>query len=223
MNKVAVNEAVPIINRLCANLLTCVDNRTGNPAFVARTAIGELLAQAPQFCWYNSIGQALNTCFGLVRLAGCTIGQMEGVRRELAAEATVSLGATLIRDFGIQMALAQEAKIIVAMTFSSREDVDALLASIQQPFADAEEIAADSYDPMVYRGLVELHAAIVNYLVQTARPLPTMLTYQFAAPLPSLVISHRLYGDASRYDEVRDENKIVHPAFCPVIGRALSA
>ena len=50
-----------------------------------------------------------------------------------------------------------------------------------------------------------------------------MIGYQFAEVLPTLVISYRLYGDASRADEVRDENEIVHPAFCPTIGQALSA
>jgi prophage DNA circulation protein len=50
-----------------------------------------------------------------------------------------------------------------------------------------------------------------------------MTSYQFAVPLPSLVIAHRLYQDASRADQIRAENKVVHPAFCPPLGVALSA
>jgi prophage DNA circulation protein len=41
--------------------------------------------------------------------------------------------------------------------------------------------------------------------------------------MPSVALAHRLYADASRADELRNENKIVHPAFCLRDGRALSA
>jgi prophage DNA circulation protein len=61
------------------------------------------------------------------------------------------------------------------------------------------------------------------HLVETARPLPRMLNYRFYLTMPNVVMAHRLYADASRADELRNENKIVHPAFCPRQGRALSA
>jgi prophage DNA circulation protein len=50
-----------------------------------------------------------------------------------------------------------------------------------------------------------------------------MLNYRFNQPLPTLVMAYRLYADASRGDELRYENAIVHPAFPPMMGRALSA
>jgi prophage DNA circulation protein len=78
-------------------------------------------------------------------------------------------------------------------------------------------------DQSDYKAIVSLRAAIVNHLVATARPLPSLLSYWFGTPLPSLVISQRLYGDASRYDEIREENKVIHPAFCPQSGVALSS
>jgi prophage DNA circulation protein len=148
---------------------------------------------------------------------------METVRLALVAENPQSLGATMIRDRSIHLAFAQEGKIISTMVFTSRQDVDALIQAIQIPFNESEEVTADTMSGADYIALIELRAAIVDYLVSTARPLPSMLTYQFAQSLPSLIISQRLYGDASRYDEIRQENKVVHPAFCPLIGQALSA
>ncbi|MGY4403938.1 hypothetical protein [Bradyrhizobium sp. USDA 3315] len=109
------------------------------------------------------------------------------------------------------------------MSFVSRQDVVAIKNGLQQPFADAEEIAADDMDSMSCQALVRLHAAITNHLIETARPLPRMLKHRFADVLPILVLAYRLYDDASRADEVRDENKIVHPAFSPITGQALSA
>jgi prophage DNA circulation protein len=41
--------------------------------------------------------------------------------------------------------------------------------------------------------------------------------------MPTLVMAYRLYADASRGDELRAENKVVHPAFSPAAGLALSA
>ena len=50
-----------------------------------------------------------------------------------------------------------------------------------------------------------------------------MLNFVFAASLPTLVAAYKLYADASRADELRDQNKVVHPAFMLPTGRALSA
>ena len=108
-------------------------------------------------------------------------------------------------------------------TYISRQDVETVKASLRQPFNDAEEIAADDMDQAAFAALIALDAAVTNFLVTTARPLPRMIGYRFAASLPSLVLAYRLYQDASRADQLVQENKVVHPAFCPAIGLALSA
>jgi prophage DNA circulation protein len=222
MEKPDAVEAEQILQRLLMNLLGAILDK-GQPGILAKVIIGFTSANALSLLYYDQVWQPLDSCFDRVRQAGAMLPQMEKVRVLLDAEAPKTLGATLLRDLGIQLALAQQGKIISTMTFRSRQDVDDLLLAIQAPFEKAEEIAADTMDPMVYRNLVALRAAVVNHLVSTARPLPSMLSYQFAKVLPSLVISQRLYGDASRYDEIRNENKVVHPAFCPPSGEALSS
>jgi hypothetical protein len=222
MERPDAKEATGVVQRTLDNLLKIIPNK-GVDGAIARARIGDVRAQAYLLLRNDALGPPLDECFDLVRQNGATWPQMEGVRAQLMLEAPQTLGATLTRDYSIQLALAQQGKIIAATTFTSRQDVDQLIAQIQLPFQDAEEIAADTMDdPMTYRELVRLHAAIVNHLVQTALPLPLMLTYQFASTLPSIIISHKLYADASRYDEIRKQNKIVHPAFCPLIGQALA-
>jgi prophage DNA circulation protein len=108
------------------------------------------------------------------------------------------------------------------MTFVSRQQIEAMKAQLLQPFQDCEEIAADEMDQMTFQSLIMLHGAITAHLVATALPLPRLLNYQFFEPLPTLVMAYKLYADASRADELRDENRIVHPAFCPLLGTALS-
>ena len=100
--------------------------------------------------------------------------------------------------------------------------MDRVRAKIHPAFDQAEEVAADEMVLAVYRALVSLHAAVTFHLYQTARPLPQMLNYRFASPRPTLILSQRLYYTAARADELREENKVVHPAFASREGRALS-
>jgi prophage DNA circulation protein len=37
-----------------------------------------------------------------------------------------------------------------------------------------------------------------------------------------LVAAYKLYADASRADDLREQNQVVHPAFMPPTGYALS-
>jgi prophage DNA circulation protein len=50
-----------------------------------------------------------------------------------------------------------------------------------------------------------------------------MVQFAFGGSMPTLVMAQRLYADASRADELRDENKVVHPAFMLPTGMALSS
>ena len=222
MQQVDAQEANEIVQRALANLSVCIP-QAGVAGSSARTAIGDLKANAYALLRQDAIGPPLQECFDLAVQAGCSLPQLAWILREVELEDPATLGGTLIKNSCIQLALSFGSDIITGMTFVSRQDVDALLQLIRSPFDDAEEIAADNMDQMVYQGLIGLRAALVNFLVTTARPLPRMVNYQFAAVLPTLVIAYRLYADAGRADELRAENKIVHPAFCPPFGRALSS
>ena len=222
MKRADANEAALLVDRMLVNLVATVPAK-GRAGSDARTAIGDTRANAFNLCVADALGPPLIRCFTSARLAGASLEQIEVVRQGVAAEATTTLGGALVKNAGIRLCLATQARIIAAMTFVSRQDVDALKQQLQQPFQDAEEIAADDMDQATFAGLIALHGAITNHLVATARPLPRMLDFQFHEPLPSLVMAYRLYDDAARADELRDENKVVHPAFCPQTGRALSA
>jgi prophage DNA circulation protein len=222
MNRFDVQEAGPIVLRLLDNLMKCIPT-SGVGGSKARTAIGDTTANVTSLLATDALGPPLANCFSLVQQAGATQAQLNQVRVAVEAETPVTLGGTMVQNVCIYFCLATEATVIAGMTFVSRQDVDALKALMRQPFNDAEEIAADDMDQATFAALIKLDASITNYLVTTARPLPRMIGYQFTAPLPSLVVAYRLYQDASRADQVVAENKVVHPAFCPPSGVALSA
>lgn len=216
-------EANTIVQGVLKNLSTCIP-QSGAVGVQARTAIGDLQANAFVLLRQDAIGPSLQNCFDLVVQTGATQPQIDWVRQEAEGITTpITVGGTLMQNSCINFCLAAQADIISAMTFTSYQDVIAVIENLRTPFGDAIEIAADEMDQMTFQALLALAANLTNYLITTARPLPRLVTYQFASVLPTLVIAYRLYADASRCDQVRQENKIIHPAFCPLNGVALSS
>jgi prophage DNA circulation protein len=222
MDAKGAKEAAPLMQRALGNLLRVVPVQ-GRAGSDLRTACGALSANAEVLLRADATGPPLAKCFDLARTAGATQPQLAIVRNATIAETPRQLGAVITKGAIVNLCLASEGRVISTMTFTSRADVSALQADINRVFAVWEEDAADAMDQMTYQALVGLQAAIIAFLVETARPLPRMVSFQFAAVTPTLVTAMRLYADAGRADELRDENKVVHPAFMPPTGRGLSA
>jgi hypothetical protein len=221
MYRADVNEAVPICQRVLSYALTTVNTR-GRSGSDVRTAIGAFIANAPTLLRNDLAGPPLADIFDKLQLAGVTLPQLAAIGAQAELEAPVTVGALLIKNSLIHFTYATEGVVLANVTFTSRDDVAYVKQQMNDAFAVMEEVAADDMDQMMFQALIRLHAAIMFFLVETARPLPQMLNFQFAMAMPTLIIAYRLYADASRADELRAENKVVHPAFAPRIGRALS-
>jgi prophage DNA circulation protein len=188
-----------------------------------RRAVGDFIVHSERLIQLDQAGPPLADCYEKARLVGVTQKQLAGARAIINKEETVLLGATLIKQACINFCLITEAIIIADMTFVCRQDVEALKLQMNAAFAASEEVAADDMDQMTYRALVQLHAAVTFHLIETARPLPRLIPFEFSWPMPTLQMAHRLYDNAARCDELRAENRVVHPAFAPRMGLALSA
>jgi prophage DNA circulation protein len=221
MFKADAEEAAPVVNTTLDALLIWAPTR-GRSGSDLRSAIGDIKADVQQLLQNDLIGPPLVECFDLARATGINLAQMDHVRAVAAAQTVMLPGAITIKDSLIELALAAEGQLIADMTFVSRQDVELTKANINAAFAPVEEEVADLMDAMTYRALISLHAAITFHLYETARPLPQMLNFQFGTSLPTLIIAQKLYADAGRADELRQENKVVHPAFERPTGRALS-
>jgi hypothetical protein len=222
MKKVFLPETKALLATMLDALLATAAASVGQDGSELRRVIGDTSANADTLLLGGTISASLSLCFETARLAGASLSAMGSVRQIIMAEAPVSSPAIGLRSAGLVYCLAQEAKIITALTFTSRQDVDDLVQRINVAYDDAETEAADDMSSDIYRALIALHASVVHHLVETARPLPQMIDYALAAPLPTLVLAQMLYAEPSRADELRDENKVVHPAFPPVAGKALS-
>lgn len=222
MNRENALEAAPIVEATLNTLLQWAPTR-GLEGADLRSAVNDIKGRMMQLLQGDALGDPVANCFDLAYQTGISLAQTEQVRRVANSYNPVLLGALMIRDSLIQFALVTQSRIIAFMTFVSREDVDKVKAMFSESFDVVEESLADRMDAMTYRSVIELHAAISFFLVETARPLPRMLNYRFNQHLPTLVMAQRLYYDASRADELLKENKIVHPAFSPRSGHALSS
>ena len=217
-----ISEAKTILATMLSALGNTLAGATGTPAADLLYGIGDLEANADTYLRAGAIGAPLLACFNDAVAAGATIASMELVRLAMEAEVPQSVSAVALTNSGIRMALAAEVQILAATTFASRQDIDAALDALVAAFDPAVEYAADSGESAVFQALIAAQAASVTDLNSRAQSLPALVTYSFGRVMTSLALAQRLYGDASRADELCALNKVVDPTFMPATGVALS-
>ena len=223
MFKVDVNEAAPIVERTLQRMLGLINAR-GRGGADARTAIGDVLANVEVLLEADAIGGPLDRCYLFARQSGMTLPRFAQVRIQTESETPVTPGAILIKNSMVLLCLAHEGVVLANTVFGSRQDAERAKLNMNTAFLPAIEIAADDMDATTYQLLIGLYAAVIQHLVETARPLPRMVRFRFYAPsLPTLLAAYKLYDDASRGDDLLRENKVVHPLFMRRTGNALSA
>jgi prophage DNA circulation protein len=83
--------------------------------------------------------------------------------------------------------------------------------------------AANAGQGKVYLALKALRAAIVTDLNTRAAQLPSLTTITTAAPMPSLALAYKLYGDASRATELTARSGAKASLFLPTSFEGLSS
>jgi hypothetical protein len=215
-------EVDAIVKRTLKNLLA-FSGMYGRPGAELRLACGDLAGRLAVYIADGSFANRLLRCFKLATSSGINLDWMDRVIQGLTEEKPATLSATSVVENSLIFALAQEARIIRATTYVSRDDVDTTMKRMKKWFDIIKDIVADTMSGPTYQDLINLCAAITRYLTDEARPLPRMLYYSMPATMPGLAMSNYIYGDGSRDLELEAENKIVHPAFYRLDVRALSA
>jgi prophage DNA circulation protein len=187
-----------------------------------RRKIGLLIASLEEELKAATLGTGLMDCFGDAAKLGASYVGMDKVRRDMLAVVPKSAVALDVATCGVRLAMAAMVRAIADTAYSSRQDVEAVMDTVNTAFEQAETYAADTMETDAYMALVAMHGACTRDLADRALPLPRVVRFVTAEPTPSLVLANIIYGDASRSDELVMENKAVHPAFMPVEGNALS-
>jgi prophage DNA circulation protein len=244
-----IAEGVGLLGTILNTLSGSVSGQTGTAGTDLFFAINDLLVAGEADLRISQLGTPLLAVFEQATTAGATLAGMNTVIAAMQAAIPVAppaialvmavswtltsttiptvtplsaIGIAVV-NAGINMALVEQARILAATTFTSSNDVSAAIASNNDNFSSAEETVADSGDVATYQALIALHASVTRDLVNRGLQLPSLVTYSMPRSLPSLVVSLRLYGDSLEADALVAQNKVIHPAFMPASGVALSA
>jgi hypothetical protein len=216
------DEVLGIVQRICPVVLSAaVAPSSGTIGSSLRRAVG-LMAIDPSMIQPSVFSFALGVCLDLARHNGATLVTMDRVRKAALEEKPLKLPGIMTQDIIVRMALATEARIIAFMTFRSREEVETIAKTMNEAFTQTSTVAADNLDQGIYMALIRLHGAVVKHLADRGRQLPRVISYDYRMIMPALRMSHRAYTTASRYQELIDENDVVHPAFMPAAGKMLA-
>jgi hypothetical protein len=217
-----VREAVAILNGGLDLLLASVRPPTNRSAYELRTAVGIVRATPEDWLYDGTIGTKLKAAFEEAVKAGAVFDGMDALRKYLSELFPVSNLAQLIVDVMLVMTVSSMADIMRKFVFRSRDDVQKMIDRMTAALEPVKEAAADRLPAATYNAVNRLGSMVMFHLSQTELTLPRIVSFTYTTPLPSLVIAYRIYGDASRSDEIVAENRVIHPAFMPLKVRALS-
>jgi len=210
------DEIKKTVNAMLDDLSATVSSQTAAENIDLRYKIGDLRAYYETEIADGDFAASLLDCFTTAREDNGRLIAFGQLRENLFAATPKGDISLAIVQMGIVYCLSAESRIISEMTFVSRNDVDLMIDKMKTAFDTARELVADAADSSAYRALIQLSGALTNHLANVSRPLPRMVTFDMRVVLPALTLSNRVYHDPTRWEEICDENKIVHPAFCPM-------
>jgi hypothetical protein len=213
-----------LINRICGYMGMMINAWDDPVSASLRRQLGDLRANAITYLTDNTFGTELFNCFVTARsLPSITYDRVAMVRQQIYNEQPTAMVATLVVETSILYCLTTESILISAATFKSRSDIEDLIVVMKTAFDAARDQAADRFDSLTYQNLTYLSGSLLNHLSYTALQLPRIVNFSYQASFPSLYLVNLIYQDASRSDELEDENKVVHPLFMPLNIIGLSA
>lgn len=234
-----IEEAMALVRSFMQAILTTVPGaQTGPQAAAVRTKANDVMTNAEALVRLgtlnngNDIGTAMYDVVTTAIGCGATFDGMYRTLLTVRGMVCAGLPAQFCQDAAIAFTLAAMVIITAATDFVSREDVQSYVNRLMDGFTPAIEQLANVGDVSNYRDMMALQASTIHDLTQRARPLPEMVGYTTTDAWPALRLANWLYPDASRskafntddrVTQLIQENKIVHPAFCPTQGRALTA
>lgn len=222
MHFLETDEIEAVVNRLLDNLALTITSQTGETGIELRYKIGMLRSNISGFIVDGTFSSKLLECFTAVQTAGATLLSLTNVRQGLFDEDVEGDITAIIVDQAIIFCLSTESRLITTTEFVSRDDVEATMTRMRLAFDEARDIICEVDDPAPYQALLALGGSLMNHLSATALQLPRVVTFKLSAPFPALTASQMIYYEPDRWEELIDENQIVHPAFCSRELRGLS-
>lgn len=106
------------------------------------------------------------------------------------------------------------ARASAGWTYNTRDSAQQSLETIHRGLTDPLS-TTEPPTPATTQRLVSLRAAVVDDLRRRGTALPELTVFNTRRAMPALVIAHRLYGDATRSEEIVARNRVRHPGAVP--------
>jgi prophage DNA circulation protein len=219
-----IGEGADIIKRMGPVIMSTTRDNSGVAAALFRNWTGNMVGLASDYIADGSFTHRLIISLTLARMAGATMQTLSLVRKAAFNESPKSIIAIGIKYTFMLIGIAQESIISTITPFTSRNDAAAMMQVMMAAFDQIEDAMGDEtdLDQSLYNACVGLHGAMAKQFYQTELLLPRMMQYRYQTVHTSLRMSQLNYGDGTHSDELRLENKVVHPAFMPRQGRLLA-
>jgi len=216
-----VEETTGLLGQILKKLMATVPPQSPT-AYVVRRLCGDLSVQARWKIANGGFGEALQECFDAAVDAGAKLGPLDSLRTFILGLSPKTDMAVAVVQSSLFFTLAEEAKVVSQMEFSSRDDVAAMIKKMGEAYEEVTVTVMDFYSDILYQSFLALSSALMQHLYLSELTLPMVVSYQTAGVRTALTLAQLIYADASRSDEVVAENKVVHPAFVPRQVRVLS-
>lgn len=142
---------------------------------------------------------------------------LPSVPRTTPSRITQAENQDAIVDLVRQSAVVESARTSSTLTYGQEGDVVSYQEAIgirDTITEQIDEVLVTADDP-TYVALVDLRAAVVQDINTRGADLARLNSYTPDVTLPSVVLSHRLYGDATHAEELVGRNNVRHPGFIP--------
>lgn len=107
-------------------------------------------------------------------------------------------------------ALTVAAGAVADMVFDSVQDA----GSVRDRLLDRLDVFTDStFDDNIYLGFSALRTAVIKDIATRGADLASIVSYTPRQTMPSLLLAHIIYGDATKESEIITRNKLRHPGF----------
>jgi prophage DNA circulation protein len=110
-----------------------------------------------------------------------------------------------------RLALVRAVELALDTPFESYEAA----VSARTELADLLDEQAEEAGDELYPTLVQFRADLTKAVPGEASDLPRLATYTAPSTVPSLVLTHRLYGTVAQEADVLQRNAVAHPGFVP--------
>lgn len=138
--------------------------------------------------------------------------EIEAPALNTATRQTQYENAAAIATLTRQSAVIEAARVAPFVNWQTLQEAE----TARDKIADAlEREAWETYDDDLYTVLTDMRTLVLSTVAPDNGRLPSLMDYTLKTTMPSLALSHTLYGTANKADELVSINGLRHPGFFP--------